>query len=233
MFSGIPPNKSLYTVSYMLLSSAASGITFMALYVLVSSKCCDNRKLFQIYYLMFLLCSNDLLQWKFKVIYTTCSTMQVDVYGHRRLTSALEWMGKHSLSIFVLVSSNLAVIAIQGFYWRKPENNIVSKDIVPVASYFMFSDVLDKQLTIWFVCNFLPCRYTWSSHDFIRSNILLSHIGFARFCLSKQSVYIFIQIKVTRSGYKQTEAFMYWWLRICKSSITYSICISSDIFWDM
>ncbi|GAU33645.1 hypothetical protein TSUD_310530 [Trifolium subterraneum] len=80
---GIPLNKSLYTVSYMLLSSAASGLTFMALYVLV------------------------------------------DVYGHRRLTSVLEWMGKHSLSIFVLVSSNLAVIAIQGFYWTKPENNIV------------------------------------------------------------------------------------------------------------
>nr|XP_004500724.1 uncharacterized protein LOC101494283 [Cicer arietinum] len=79
---GIPVNKSLYTVSYMLLSSAASGLTFMALYVLV------------------------------------------DVYGHRRLTSVLEWMGKHSLSIFVLVSSNLAVIAIQGFYWTKPENNI-------------------------------------------------------------------------------------------------------------
>jgi heparan-alpha-glucosaminide N-acetyltransferase len=34
-------------------------------------------------------------------------------------------MGKHSLSIFVLVSSNLAVIAIQGFYLTKPENNIV------------------------------------------------------------------------------------------------------------
>ncbi|XP_058785715.1 uncharacterized protein LOC131660490 [Vicia villosa] len=80
---GIPLNKSLYTVSYMLLSSAASGLTFMALYVLV------------------------------------------DVYGHRRLTSVLEWMGKHSLSIFVLVSSNLAVIAIQGLYWRKPENNII------------------------------------------------------------------------------------------------------------
>ncbi|CAJ2642619.1 unnamed protein product [Trifolium pratense] len=80
---GIPLNKSLYTISYMLLSSAASGLTFMALYVLV------------------------------------------DVYGYRRLTSVLEWMGKHSLSIFVLVSSNLAVIAIQGFYWTKPENNIV------------------------------------------------------------------------------------------------------------
>lgn len=51
--------------------------------------------------------------------------MQVDVHGHRRLTALLEWMGKHSLSIFVIVSSNLAVIAVQGFYWTKPENNIV------------------------------------------------------------------------------------------------------------
>jgi predicted acyltransferase len=36
LFPGIPLNKSLYTISYMLLSSAASGLTFMALYVLVS-----------------------------------------------------------------------------------------------------------------------------------------------------------------------------------------------------
>ncbi|KAE9586603.1 hypothetical protein Lal_00004500 [Lupinus albus] len=80
---GIPINKSLYTISYMLLTSAASGLTFIALYVVV------------------------------------------DVYGQRRLTSVLEWMGKHALIIFVLVSSNLAVIAIQGFYWTKPENNII------------------------------------------------------------------------------------------------------------
>ncbi|KAK7351934.1 hypothetical protein VNO77_11719 [Canavalia gladiata] len=80
---GVPLNKSLYTVSYMLLTSAGSGFTFIALYVLV------------------------------------------DVRGHRRLTAVLEWMGKHSLSIFVIVSSNLAVIAIQGFYWSKPQNNII------------------------------------------------------------------------------------------------------------
>nr|KYP53560.1 Heparan-alpha-glucosaminide N-acetyltransferase [Cajanus cajan] len=80
---GIPLNKSLYTVSYMLLTSAVSGLTFIALYVLV------------------------------------------DVHGYRRLTAGLEWMGKHALSIFVLVSSNLAVIAIQGFYWTQPENNII------------------------------------------------------------------------------------------------------------
>ncbi|KAA8546116.1 hypothetical protein F0562_020433 [Nyssa sinensis] len=86
-FAGIPLNKSLYTISYMLVTSASAGITFCALYILV------------------------------------------DVYGYRRLTSVLEFMGKHSLSIFVLVGSNLAVIAIQGFYWTAPENNIVSVQV--------------------------------------------------------------------------------------------------------
>lgn len=37
----------------------------------------------------------------------------------------LEWMGKHSLGIFILIISNVAVILIQGFYWRDPHNNIV------------------------------------------------------------------------------------------------------------
>ena len=57
------------------------------------------------------------------------SLLQVDVYGNRHFTSVLEWMGKHSLSIFVLINSNLVVIAIQGFYWNSPENNIVSVKI--------------------------------------------------------------------------------------------------------
>ncbi|KAG8644069.1 heparan-alpha-glucosaminide N-acetyltransferase isoform X6 [Manihot esculenta] len=82
-FIGIPVNKSLYTISYLLITSASAGITFCALYLLV------------------------------------------DVYGYRWVTSPLEWMGKHSLSIFVLVTSNIAIIAIQGFYWSKPENNII------------------------------------------------------------------------------------------------------------
>nr|GEW35478.1 heparan-alpha-glucosaminide N-acetyltransferase-like isoform X1 [Tanacetum cinerariifolium] len=79
---GIPLNKSLYTISYLLVTSAASGITFCALYLLV------------------------------------------DVYGWRHVAFAFEWMGKHSLSIFVLVTSNLIVIALQGFYWKSPHNNV-------------------------------------------------------------------------------------------------------------
>ncbi|XP_027184852.1 heparan-alpha-glucosaminide N-acetyltransferase-like [Coffea eugenioides] len=88
---GIPLNKSLYTISYLLVTSATAGITFCLLYVLV------------------------------------------DVCGWRRLTCVLEWMGKHSLSIFILVTSNIAVIMIQGFYWRAPENNIVHWIITHVA----------------------------------------------------------------------------------------------------
>uniref|UniRef100_A0A803QT73 Uncharacterized protein n=1 Tax=Cannabis sativa TaxID=3483 RepID=A0A803QT73_CANSA len=82
-FVGIPVNKSLYTISYMLITSASAGITFCIMYLLV------------------------------------------DVYGFRRLTFLLEWMGIHSLSIFVLVTSNLAVIAVQGFYLHSPKNNMV------------------------------------------------------------------------------------------------------------
>ncbi|KAL3539096.1 hypothetical protein ACH5RR_002462 [Cinchona calisaya] len=82
-FVGIPLNKPLYTISYMLVTTASAGITLCLLYILV------------------------------------------DVYGWRGLTYVLEWMGKHALSIFVLIISNIAVIMIQGFYWKAPENNIV------------------------------------------------------------------------------------------------------------
>lgn len=83
-YAGNPPNKSLYTISYMLLTSALAGITFCALYLLV------------------------------------------DICGYKRLTFALEWMGIHALGIYVLVTSNLAIIMIQGFYWASPKNNIVN-----------------------------------------------------------------------------------------------------------
>ncbi|CAA7391431.1 unnamed protein product [Spirodela intermedia] len=53
--------------------------------------------------------------------------LMVDVCGYKRMFFILEWMGRHSLCIFVLVASNLAIIAIQGFYWRIPQNNIVRR----------------------------------------------------------------------------------------------------------
>ncbi|KAG5239134.1 heparan-alpha-glucosaminide N-acetyltransferase [Salix suchowensis] len=77
---GDPVNKSLYTISYTLITSASQE-------------------------------SHTLL--------CRCVWLQM-------LNIGLEWMGKHSLIIFVLVTSNSAVISTQGFYWAAPENNMVS-----------------------------------------------------------------------------------------------------------
>ncbi|KAL9244847.1 hypothetical protein vseg_018568 [Gypsophila vaccaria] len=80
---GFPLNKSLYTVSYTLVTSAGAGFTFNAFYLLV------------------------------------------DVWGYRRMMSMLEWVGIHSLSIFVLLTSNIAIVVLQGFYVGSPKNNII------------------------------------------------------------------------------------------------------------
>lgn len=48
----------------------------------------------------------------------------VDVWGYRRPTFVLEWMGMHALMIYVLAACNLLPLFLQGFYWKKPENNI-------------------------------------------------------------------------------------------------------------
>lgn len=66
--------------------------------------------------------------------------VQVDIYEYKSPTYIFQWMGRHSLSIFVLVASNIAVIAIQGFYWRNPENNIVS--LTPITSLDTHSKTL-------------------------------------------------------------------------------------------
>ncbi|KAI3788480.1 hypothetical protein L2E82_01248 [Cichorium intybus] len=59
-----------------------------------------------------------------KALYTT-GYLLVDVCGWRFIAFVFEWMGKHSLSIFILVTSNLVVIVVQGFYWKSPHNNII------------------------------------------------------------------------------------------------------------
>jgi predicted acyltransferase len=49
----------------------------------------------------------------------------VDVYGYRRPTVAMEWMGMHALMIYVLIACNILPIFIHGFYWKEPKNNLV------------------------------------------------------------------------------------------------------------
>ncbi|XP_043713982.1 heparan-alpha-glucosaminide N-acetyltransferase-like [Telopea speciosissima] len=49
----------------------------------------------------------------------------VDVFRYRWPTKAMEWMGKHALMIYILLGCNLLPILLQGFYWKKPQNNFL------------------------------------------------------------------------------------------------------------
>ncbi|CAM0904787.1 unnamed protein product [Alopecurus aequalis] len=82
-FLGMRMNKSLYTVSYTLVTAGAAGLLFAGIYALV------------------------------------------DLYGYRRPTIAMEWMGMHALMIFVLIACNVLPMFIHGFYWRDPSNNLL------------------------------------------------------------------------------------------------------------
>lgn len=101
-----------------------------------------------------------------------CLILQVDVYGYRCLTSMLEWMGLHSLSIFVLITSNLAIIAIQGFYLTVPENNIVSIQTwqIPLFTEAHLYSLKFKTInTILFWCTFLVFQVHWIIRRFMHA----------------------------------------------------------------
>lgn len=50
----------------------------------------------------------------------------VDMFGYRRPTVLLEWMGLNALLIYALAACDLFAAAIQGFYWKSPQNNVVT-----------------------------------------------------------------------------------------------------------
>ncbi|KAJ6393285.1 hypothetical protein OIU77_022707 [Salix suchowensis] len=47
----------------------------------------------------------------------------VDVCGCRWPTLVLEWMGMHALMIFILATTNVLPVVVQGFYWKQPGND--------------------------------------------------------------------------------------------------------------
>ncbi|KAK9011848.1 hypothetical protein V6N11_039927 [Hibiscus sabdariffa] len=74
----------------------------------------------------------------------------VDIYGYRRTTSVLEWMGKHALIIYILAACNIIPIIIHGFYWKQPQNNIVS--------WFLSFSAISSGTSLLDVCNLTyPC----------------------------------------------------------------------------
>ncbi|KAB1203261.1 Heparan-alpha-glucosaminide N-acetyltransferase [Morella rubra] len=49
----------------------------------------------------------------------------VDVKQYRKPTILVQWMGLNALIIYAVAACDLLPAALQGFYWRSPENNLV------------------------------------------------------------------------------------------------------------
>ncbi|CAI9104895.1 OLC1v1003682C2 [Oldenlandia corymbosa var. corymbosa] len=50
----------------------------------------------------------------------------VDVKSIKRPTLLFQWMGMNALIVYALAACDLFPAALQGFYWRSPENNLVN-----------------------------------------------------------------------------------------------------------
>lgn len=55
--------------------------------------------------------------------------MQVDVKNIRKPMLLFQWMGMNALIIYALGACELFAAAVKGFYWRSPENNLVSSSL--------------------------------------------------------------------------------------------------------
>jgi heparan-alpha-glucosaminide N-acetyltransferase len=62
--------------------------------------------------------------------------MQVDIKHCRKPTMLLEWMGLNALIVYALAACDLFPAAMQGFYWRSPENNLVIS-LSPVLGVYL------------------------------------------------------------------------------------------------
>ncbi|KAK8672788.1 hypothetical protein V6N13_111149 [Hibiscus sabdariffa] len=109
---GMHINKALYTFSYMCVTAGAAGFLFAGIYLLCSFHPTPMVEKHS--------------EFNSPTSKSKETLKQVDTYGYRRTTSVLEWMGKHALIIYILAACNIVPIIIHGFYWKQPQNNIVS-----------------------------------------------------------------------------------------------------------
>lgn len=52
-------------------------------------------------------------------------TLQVDVVRIQKPTMLFQWMGMNALIVYALAACDIFPAALQGVYWRVPENNLV------------------------------------------------------------------------------------------------------------
>ncbi|KAG8389541.1 hypothetical protein BUALT_Bualt02G0240000 [Buddleja alternifolia] len=60
----------------------------------------------------------------------------VDIKCLRKPTAMFQWMGMNALIVYALAACDIFPAALQGFYWRSPENNLVNLSEVLLQSLF-------------------------------------------------------------------------------------------------
>lgn len=74
----------------------------------------------QLYTLSYMFVTGGAVALAFVITYVL-----VDVYNWRSSTVLFKWVGAHSLLIYALFACGVLPIALQGFYWKSPQNNLI------------------------------------------------------------------------------------------------------------
>lgn len=109
--SGIPYSKPLYTLSYMFITAGASGVLMTAIYFIVR--------------LFGEIVIHCIIDCNFRLHIVLTKKLQVDVRCIRKPTVLFQWMGMNALIVYALAACDIFPAALDGFYWRSPENNLV------------------------------------------------------------------------------------------------------------
>ncbi|KAH7434547.1 hypothetical protein KP509_06G022600 [Ceratopteris richardii] len=96
----------------------ASGFILMFLGLLLNAAGMPLNK--QLYTVSYMFVTTGIVALAF-----TATFVLVDIYKWRSSTAFFKWVGMHSLMIYALLASDLLPILLQGFYWRRPDNNLI------------------------------------------------------------------------------------------------------------
>lgn len=128
-------NKALYSFSYTCITAGASGVLFTGIYLMVRLLVLFYPFNFCFYFLPSIDSSFEFCLDRSPI--GDIVNFQVDVFGYRRTGIVFEWIGMHALVIYVLIACNILPLILHGFYWGKPQNNIVSTSL-PFCVFFFF-----------------------------------------------------------------------------------------------
>lgn len=142
--------------------------------------------------------------------------VQVDEKHIRKPTVIFQWMGMNALIIYALAACDLFPAALQGFYWRSPENNLV---FLFHLSYFLFVDLFFL-FWVWYnsPSNFLWPKFFWR----LNMRCYLYTIFWPQVVLKTACEYSLCNLKSVTETHLQTAFFFFGCLQTALNNLNYS-----------